>query len=181
MMAENETREQEILWQASYLLEEEEIKKSVDYYLVKLGRVKWILRIIVLGILTAFFGATIFLYSQQAGGEIVLTGISLLALIAVILEPSLLAKKTVKEAMENRKKTVMKGTEEGILFKAGKEYHLFKWDEIIVGEMEDMFLLRLPTGLLVPAPFGHLDEAATAGLKEHATPEDILKKSIKGK
>lgn len=166
------------LWTAEYTLEDEEIQKAVEYYIVKSRQGKRIVHSVLLTVLTIGFLVTFFL-SEQASGVLVLFFISLAALLAVILEPVLLAKKTIQEATEQKKPSALKGTEDGIAFKSGEELVPFSWKEILVCKQDDSFLLRLPTGLLVIVPVRVLDDVAQKDLQEHSVEEIEFRKVIR--
>lgn len=158
----------EIKWQASFLLEEPEIKREAEFVLREAGRAARIIKICVVALLVIAFILGIFFFQTELSGDIALLSLCALVLIALIIEPFLIVKKTVKMAMEERKEAVLKGKEEGISFKSGDGQHTFKWEEIVVTELEEIFVLHLPTGLIMAAPFRALDEVGMEDLRSHA-------------
>ena len=175
-------------WTASYTLTEEEIRKAVDITLPDKNSAKHIGQLVILGFLVVLFGVGCVLSAAgvlkghvELGGTLCLLGISLFAFLAVLFEPMLLSKSTVKEALQERKETVMKGAKNGISFKAQDETKYLSWDEFVIGEYDDLYMIRLGTGYVLPVPKRALDETGTEALSSHCTEQTVFEKVLKGK
>lgn len=170
----------ETLWKLSYTLEDNEIESLIQFVFKKATKEKRMIQSVVLFLLTVLFVASIFFAKGQSiSGLILLAAISFIAFVAVVLEPILMVKKSFKQAVSEKKESVLKGTEAGIYFKSSDGFHLFNWNEILVGKLEEMYLLRLPTGLVVGVPFRVLDEISEKSFEEHVQEEKILRKQFR--
>ena len=172
-----------IQWKASYTLTEQEIKEAVEVTLVRPSKVKKLGMAIVIAVITVFFGVDCFydFFGGTMGARIFLFAISAVALIAILLEPSLLSKKTVQEALQANKPADIKCVMNGIQFKAEDEIKYLQWEDFLVAEYENMYIIRLNSGYVLPVPKRVLEDRAKEMLSEVACEQDYFDKVLRGK